>query len=372
MKFYLLPLLLLVPFGLVFAQAGGGIRNSNNTNTIEKLEESTENHQNSPKTTESEAPKPAAADLPQTKDTPRQELTFESQKAAYIASYNNYSQQRTQRSFSEVQKSKMEQQLRNLVESHPNEFESYFFYYLNGQNDLTRGKALEKAMALKPQDALVKKEVFTYFVLLNKRDDVRKALLDLHRNNIYPESTVSYGEDLIASVPEKSTLITHGKEDSYAALFAQKVKRKREDVNIISLDWLTSPQFRVNLQAQGWILPEGEFIDTEYFKKLCALNNDKTIAISMTLPKEYLLPILDKLYVSGLVFEYKNVPTDMTLRNTDLWNNELNKKMIEEQGNELTRNYLPMLLQLKKSYESNGNIKEVEEVDEIIQTITNP
>ncbi len=296
--------------------------------------------------------------------------SIDSQRANYISTYTSFNQQRNQRSMNETQKETMDDLLRDLASSNPESFESYFFYYLNGQNDLTRSRALLKANELKPTDAMLQKEMMSYYVLVNKPDETRKALLNLSQNGVYSNSTGSYGEDLVNSAPENSTLITHGKEDSYAALYAQRVKREREDVDILSLEWLTSPQYRLKMKASGWNLPTSEFVDTRYLQELCHLNKDKSIAISMTLPKEYLIPILDKLYVSGLVFEYKEVPTDMTVRNEQLWNSTLNKDLIITKDNDLVKNYLPMLFQLKQAYEANGDSDAVNKIDAIINDLT--
>ena len=137
------------------------------------------------------------------------------------------------------------------------------------------------------------------------------------------------------------------------------------------MDWLTSPQYRTNLKIKGWKLPTSDFIDTKYLQEFCELNKDKTIAISMTLPKEYLIPILDKLYVSGLVFEYLDVPTDLSVRNQELWKTKLNKKLIDSEDKGLVNNYLPMLFQLKKIYQADGNTDVVNDIESAIQTITN-
>lgn len=378
MKSYLLYFLLIFPLGMLYSQTEEKTTNSTNNTVIPAEKKATSTFLNTNLRIEESAesqldtlelsPAAPASPLPETRQIPQQSV--DSQKAAYLTNYHNFNQQREQRTLSEDQKATMDDLLRKLAASQPQSFESFLFYYLNGQNDLNRSKALLKAKEMKPLDEMVQKEMMTYYVLMNKKDETRKALLDLSQNKVYPPSTAVYGEDLINSAPQNSTLITHGKEDSYAALYAQNVKREREDVQIISLDWLTSPQYRINLKAQGYNLPEGDFIDTKYLADFCALNPDKSMAISMTLPKEYLLPILDKLYVSGLVFEYKEIPTDMSLRNEELWNKELNKKLTVTRDNDLVRNYLPMLYQLKRVYEFRGDSDAVNKLDEIIKDIT--
>lgn len=375
MKPYLFYIWILFPFGPAICQVGGNVNNSNNNSNsnsinIEELSPAQLEPKKAKESTESVEEESVSSPATAISTEIQSQVSLDSQRANYLSNYTAFNQQRNQRSLTEGQKEVMVDLLRNLASSYPESFESYFFYYLNGQNDLSRSKALLKAKEMNPKDESLQKEMMTYYVLLNKKDETRKALLDLSQNKVYPSSTEAYGEDLINSAPINSTLITHGKEDSYAALYAQNVKREREDVQILSLEWLNSPQYRSKLKLEGWVLPASEFINTAYLEELCALNSHKKIAISLTLPKEYLLPIIDKLYISGLVFEYKEIPTDMTVRNEELWYKELNKELISTLSNDLVNNYLPMIFQLRKVYESNGEADKVEQLDEIIKEIT--
>ncbi len=66
-----------------------------------------------------------------------------------------------------------------------------------------------------------------------------------------------------------------------------------------------------------------------------------------------------------------DVPTDLSLRNQELWKTKLNKKLIDSEDKGLVNNYLPMLFQLKKIYQADGNTDVVNDIESAIQTITN-
>ncbi len=379
MKTYLFYILLIFPLEMVFSQTEKEILNNTNNNSIElknekkktqtaKTIETTSEPSEEPVRDSGAKPLPPA---PATRMEESSELqtTFEVQKVHYWNAYLTYSQQRTQRSFTNGQMEKLDDLLRKLSATKPGSFESYLYYYINGQNDISRSKALMKANELKPKDEMVQKELMVNFQILNQNEELRKVILNLSQNDVYPESVEWYGEEMLNSVPEKGVLIVHGKEDAYAGLYAQKVKRIREDVQIISIDWLTSSYYRKQLVGKGWKLPESNFIDVKYLSELCALNPEKQMSISLTLPKEYFLPILDKLYISGLVFEYKEIPTDLTVVNEKLWKEKLNKKLIMQNEQVLVKNYLPMLYQLKNVYQSNGNSQGIIEIEGTIQEI---
>jgi hypothetical protein len=73
--------------------------------------------------------------------------------------------------------------------------------------------------------------------------------------------------------------------------------------------------------------------------------------------------------VVGLVFEYHQESYDNFTRNDFLWNNSMEKDVIvnpiDEKGKQLSANYLPMLLHLRKVYQVTGEKEKLKEVDEV-------
>ena len=98
------------------------------------------------------------------------------------------------------------------------------------------------------------------------------------------------------------------------------------------------------------------------------MNEGSAISISLTAPKEYFTPIQSNLYITGLVFEYHNDKFDNFHRNDDLWNSTLKKHLVDnavdEKSKQLSSNYLPMLLQLRKVYVKTGDEAKLKDVDE--------
>ncbi len=94
----------------------------------------------------------------------------------------------------------------------------------------------------------------------------------------------------------------------------------------------------------------------------------------MTLPKEYFIPIQDKIYPVGLVFEYStSQQTSSLIELEDLWYNQFNKKVITSYKTELSNgfssNYIPMLIYLKNFYETNQDVQNATKMDATIQQI---
>jgi hypothetical protein len=298
-----------------------------------------------------------------------QQSSMALQKAKFISKQSEFNQQRTQRTYSESQEDELNDLLRDLSAQSPASFESLLFYYENGQYDLNRSPALLKAAEMNPNDLELRKQMVIFYFLMQKTDELRKTLIDVFNAKIYPNAILNYGIDVLNSVPKNGILFTHGTEDSFGVLYAQRILKKREDVFIICLDWLNSPQLRTNLTANGYKLPLSNFIDINYLGKLCSLNQDKNIALALTIPKEYFIPIINKLYISGLVLQYKEIPTDNARNNEILWRTILEKKLIKTKDHDLVLNYLPMMAQLSRLYESDNQATQKVEMDKEISEV---
>lgn len=126
------------------------------------------------------------------------------------------------------------------------------------------------------------------------------------------------------------------------------------------------------MRMQGLKLPVSNLVDTKFLQELIRINLDKSISLSLTIPKEYFSPISDKIYVRGLVFT--NRPTSNSgNENLNLWNNTLRKHLIEEaiddQGKQLSSNYLPMLLSVRNYYIEQNDVLNREKIEKLMQHI---
>lgn len=297
------------------------------------------------------------------------------QTAGYRSAQYNFSHskkdaatQRTQRSPSNQQQSQMDDAVGYFKSKAPNSFEHHYYTFVAGNYDLSLISELEKAEKLRPDNSDVHVQMAACKIISNDSTNATKYVELLKSSKRLSVPVTEYTKDVLASTPENGTLITHGFDDSYGVWNAQNIDGLRSDVTLVSLDFLQSEVYRSSLKKKGYSLPEGVKIDVDYLVRFCELNKSKGLGISMTIPKEYLLPIKDKIYVVGLVFEYHEEEYNNFYKNDYLWNEKFEKTVINQpnsqKAKDLSANYLPMLLQLQKVYDERGEEKKKKEVDE--------
>lgn len=281
----------------------------------------------------------------------------------------NSDMQRTSRSPSYQQQIQMDRAVNYFQENAPTSFEYHYFKYVAGNYNVDLFPDLEAAAKIRPENADVHVQMAGYFMIENQVDTALIYLNKLLESDRLTDNVVAYSGDILRSVPENGTLITHGFDDSYGSYYALNEQYIRSDVTLISLDFLQSEAYRKDLKSKGYILPASNIVDVNYLTNFCALNVDKNLSISLTTPKEYFQAIQDKLFVVGLVFEYHTSEFDNFSRNDYLWNESLEKSVIsnpvDEKGKQLSANYLPMLLHLRRVYDVTGEREKLKEVDEV-------
>lgn len=307
------------------------------------------------------------------------EQTTQSQKVSQSAvsftlTKQQSSTQRTQRSPSAAQQTQMNQVVEDLEQNAPESFEFHYFKYVAGNYNVALIEDLKKAESLRPQNSDVQIQMAAYNIIVNDQKNAQVYLEKLIKSTRLSQEVLDYAEDLLKSAPDNGTLITHGFDDTYACYYLQAAKKIRSDVRLISLDFLQSEKYRTDLKTAGYVLPEKALIDVAYLQEFCSKNETKGLAISMTTPKEYLVPIQQNLFAVALVFEYhKELTYNNFYRNDYLWNEELSKTLINkattDKAKQLSANYLPMLLFLHKTYSESKDEEKVKEVDEAMDKV---
>jgi hypothetical protein len=257
-----------------------------------------------------------------------------------------------------AEQSEMDAKVKQLELISPNSWEYHLAYFAAGNYNLDRSQALEKAYQMNPENLEVQKQYVSLKYMEGDTLSAQNMLSTMSLNELISLEVERYTSDVLTSCSMNSTLITHGFEDTYGTLFNQFSHQQRIDVNVVSLDFLQSPQYRITLEEKGYVLPKTTKIDVGYLSQFCYLNADKELFLSVTIPRTYFEPISKKLFPVGVTFQYANAPAeDLPDRQENMWFYQLNKFGLAEgeDRSKFAMNYIPLLLYLEQKYIQEGN-----------------
>ena len=257
-----------------------------------------------------------------------------------------------------AEQAEMDSKVKQLELISPNSWEYQLSYYASGNYNLDRSPALEKAYQMNPENLEVQKQYVSLKLMNGDTISTENALSLMSVNDVISLEVETYTSDVLTSCTMNSTLITHGFEDTYGALLNQFSHQQRMDVKILSLDFMQSPQYRKELEGLGYVLPKSSKIDIGYLGQFCALNADKELFLSVTIPRNYLEQLSKKLFPVGLTFQYTDkAAEDLPIRQENLWFEQFNKYGLteDEQRSKFAMNYMPMLMYLEAKYVREGN-----------------
>ncbi len=272
----------------------------------------------------------------------------------YKAAKASVKQNPSSRTASKSEENQLEQsviKMKSLVKTDKDLIEANILYYDQGNYNALRFPQLQQALQLNPSHAEGIRLWIANSLVTGDTVSLKMAIQRARDLGHIPQEITCYSKDLLASVPEKTVLITHGTWDTYGAI-NEMMLQNRKHLEVISLDLLQSPQYRQLLSNKGFIVPLQSKVDIAYFKDFVNMNPTKKFAFSMTIPSAYLMQFESQLAPNGLVFLYPDA------MNEDQWllNNEqfLESFSYLDCGSEpskefehLQGNYEPMLTTLE-------------------------
>ena len=278
-----------------------------------------------------------------------QVLELESNKVKYQISSRSPSVESQKVMDSEVE------QLRNIDDE---SFEYHLYNYVSGNYDVTRQESLYRAEAIDGNNQEVQRLIVANSIATGDDNATRKGLVKLVNNGTLSKETISYTDDVLESAKGNEILITHGTNDSYGTIYNQLIQGPVfNSICIVSLDLLKSSSYRELIKGKGVKVPNREVVDIQFFIEMCNLNSNKGISISMTFPLEYLKPMASQLVPYGLVLRTGKQKPLCASDLDDLWNQDFNKKNLNEytspESRNYAKNYRPTKVILKKFHDSN-------------------
>lgn len=270
------------------------------------------------------------------------------------------SSQPQSRSIESSMQEALDQKVMELQADSTAEFEYNLFYYMAGNYDVERAPFLQKAAELSPNNTDVLIQSMANSIIIGDTTDAKKYLIKLKDEEQISEEGLSYAADVLLSSADCNTLITYGFLDTYCVLYEQIVNKNSNQIPVISLDFLQSQHYRNALTKLGYAIPGQREVNVAFLESFCALNQNKKLALSLTIPSPYFVPLQSNLVPFGLIFEVRLSRDLLSLQTLqtqeDLWRS-MNKKNITKfkspLSNNLSSNYLPMLFYLESEYDLN-------------------
>ncbi len=260
--------------------------------------------------------------------------------------YKQSRRQMNSRMISPQSQKRMEVALEKIEEDEAASFEYNLYNYMLGNYNPANEVYLNQAEAIRPNDQRVVLQKTANECVKGDTVSIKQYLNKLKSNQTLDIETLDYAADVLASSKGNDILVTHGVKDSYGVLYHQLNGNafKRKPI-LVSLDLLRSLDYREMLRQKGVLFPPSSEIDTDYFKNFCALNSEKKIAISLTLPIDYLKRISSYAVPYGLVL-ITGAQKELCLSDLEkLWTSKLNKRNLtvhkSAQAKNYARNYVP-------------------------------
>ena len=269
--------------------------------------------------------------------------------------YKQSRRQTNSRMISPQSQKRMEIALEKIEEDEAASFEYNLYNYMLGNYNTANEMYLNQAEAMRPDDQRVVLQKIANECVKGDTVSIKKYLNKLKINQTLDIETLDYTQDVLASSEGNDILVTHGVKDSYGVLYHQlNASDSGQKPLLVSLDLLRSSEYKDVLEQRGVLFPSSSQIDTDYFKNFCALNSEKKIAVSLTLPIDYLKRISSYAIPYGLVL-ITGAQKELCLSDLEkLWSSKLNKRNLtvhkSEQAKNYARNYVPAQ-KLLESYE---------------------
>jgi hypothetical protein len=224
---------------------------------------------------------------------------------------------------------------------------------------------LREAQAIRPDEPDLLDDLLAMHEIQGNTTEARRVARKMAQCGVVSDSELEYNRNVLNSLEKNALLITNGFADTYPLYILQYDKGLRSDVQIISLEWMMSSQYRTRAgNALGiplqTITPSAEFITAA----IMSANPQRPVYLALTIPPVELKKYGGQLYCTGLALKKSAVTVGNmeTLRGN--WEKLFLRKHLLE-PDPLNRNYLVPLVLLYDHYQTTGNTKKAEEIKEL-------
>jgi len=272
-------------------------------------------------------------------------------------------------------KSKTEAILKEMGEYIPESYEYNYLQYYNGNRDLN---LLEKAYRIDPKrpDALY--EFILHYEKSGQKDKLKKFCAELYQTEDIAPGLLNYNYNMLASTEPNALLFTNGDNDSYPGWVLQENFGIRPDVSVLNLHlcFVDREFLKQKLAEKGINVDAASYPVDKMSTFLAALAEDLykkypeyPVYTAVTVYKQFVSLIEDKLYLVGLAFKYsperfdnwqiinKNIRRNLRLDYLDFdWYGD--KYLVNDILDDLNINYTVLFLKMAEGLKERGDLAE--------------
>ncbi|MFN0030883.1 MAG: hypothetical protein ACKVOR_01845 [Flavobacteriales bacterium] len=272
-------------------------------------------------------------------------------KATRYSSYTDHS-----RSINTNTQTELNDILARMNNAVPNSFAYNYSSYLHANRSDESFEYLKRANTLRPDDIELWDDMVCKSTIEGNNADVKKWSTQLNNASIYNAAQMEYNRNVLNSVEQNGILVTNGNVDTYPIVILQQVFGVRTDVRIICLDWYGSKKYVESITTLTGVKAAKNKVGDAYnsLTAILAENKSSNIYLALTLPPDVLKKEARNLYCTGLAMKFSKAELQNLESLRYNWENLFQKNYLAG-SDEINRNYLVPLLQLRDYYTTIGD-----------------
>lgn len=260
---------------------------------------------------------------------------------------------------------KMEQQLGSK------NFEYQYLAYLEQPNDSKAYDHLKQAFLFDPNRSEIYDDLAALAEQKGDKVEREEVILRMAQSGLYSEGILQYNRNVLHSIDSNGILFTNGTYDTYPLWVLQQIHSLRTDVQILNLDLLGNAEYRNKRYEELGLteVSEGDPIQDKasYFAAFVQANPGRPLHFGLTIDRQAIREVKDRLYLTGLTFRYSEQRFDNLSLLAEVWENQFDRKDLETNSTNSTernlkQNYSVPLALLALHYHQLGEKEQADQV----------
>ncbi|WP_020532258.1 formylglycine-generating enzyme family protein [Flexithrix dorotheae] len=222
-------------------------------------------------------------------------------------------------------------------------------------------------------------DLVLYYASQGEKEQREAFAQKVFESNLLSPNYLNYFYNVLMSVGENGYLVTHSKNTYLPLQVLQDVKKTRNDVKLVNLNWLNSSVYQDflveqlglnSLEIKSPISPSKDQFNY-IIRQLVEDNPEKDFYFGLSMSSSSLSQIKQQLYLVGLASQYSPERIDnLKILQDNFENKFLTDYLKESFYNEppfstariLTQNYLSPIYLLSKKYQSSGELEKAQKI----------